>query len=166
MKFYLFNFNYFIFILQKGGIRCVKINAYLEQVLGFTNVSRLAGGIVSYAREMEQKSKLLELQIKLPKDEIEMISEKRNYNYRKKDYIEMETLRANDGMLINTLDSENDDSEVTMINPSETYKSNQDAIKEKQDSFSESQDREIEKIHMTRNVAGSKFKVVVLFFVS
>jgi hypothetical protein len=31
----------------------VKINAYLEQVLGFTNVSRLAGGVISYTRELE-----------------------------------------------------------------------------------------------------------------
>lgn len=35
-----------------GGIRCVKINAYIEQKLGFKNVSRLKGGIVSYAREL------------------------------------------------------------------------------------------------------------------
>ena len=39
-----------------GGIRCVKINAYLEQKLGFTNVSRLAGGIISYVKEMQQNS--------------------------------------------------------------------------------------------------------------
>lgn len=37
-----------------GGIRCVKINAYLEQVLGFTNSSRLEGGIISYTRELEK----------------------------------------------------------------------------------------------------------------
>lgn len=35
-----------------GGIRCVKINAYIEQKLGFKNVSRLKGGVVSYAREL------------------------------------------------------------------------------------------------------------------
>ncbi|KAG5180165.1 hypothetical protein JKP88DRAFT_279865 [Tribonema minus] len=33
-----------------GGIRCVKVAAYLEQELGYTNVARLEGGIVSYAR--------------------------------------------------------------------------------------------------------------------
>jgi predicted sulfurtransferase len=37
-----------------GGIRCVKINAYLEQTLGFSNVSRLQGGIIAYARELEK----------------------------------------------------------------------------------------------------------------
>ena len=41
-----------------GGIRCVKINAYLEQKLGFTNVSRLAGGIISYVKEMQQNSEV------------------------------------------------------------------------------------------------------------
>lgn len=40
-----------------GGIRCVKINAYLEQKLGFTNVSRLAGGIISYVKEMQKNNK-------------------------------------------------------------------------------------------------------------
>ena len=39
-----------------GGIRCVKINAYLEQKLGFTNVSRLAGGIISYVKEMQESN--------------------------------------------------------------------------------------------------------------
>lgn len=37
-----------------GGIRCVKINAFLEQKLGFRNVSRLQGGIVSYTRELAE----------------------------------------------------------------------------------------------------------------
>jgi predicted sulfurtransferase/predicted O-methyltransferase YrrM len=36
-----------------GGIRCIKTNAYIEQRLGFTNVNRLQGGIISYARELE-----------------------------------------------------------------------------------------------------------------
>lgn len=35
-----------------GGIRCVKINSYLEQKLGFTNTNRLAGGIVSYINDL------------------------------------------------------------------------------------------------------------------
>ena len=37
-----------------GGIRCVKINAYLEQKMGFTNVGRLEGGIISYTKELER----------------------------------------------------------------------------------------------------------------
>lgn len=39
-----------------GGIRCVKINAFLEQSRGFTNVARLKGGIISYARELKAAS--------------------------------------------------------------------------------------------------------------
>ena len=39
-----------------GGIRCVKINAYLEQRLGFRNVHRLQGGIIAYARELESQT--------------------------------------------------------------------------------------------------------------
>ena len=37
-----------------GGIRCVKVGAYLTQELGFTNVSRLAGGIVAYDRTISE----------------------------------------------------------------------------------------------------------------
>ncbi|CAM9300615.1 unnamed protein product [Phaeothamnion confervicola] len=33
-----------------GGIRCVKVAAFLEQEMGFRDVARLEGGIVSYAR--------------------------------------------------------------------------------------------------------------------
>mmetsp|Transcript_8258 Transcript_8258/g.15560 ORF Transcript_8258/g.15560 Transcript_8258/m.15560 type:complete len:534 (-) Transcript_8258:157-1758(-) len=33
-----------------GGIRCVKVAAYLTQEMGFSNVSRLAGGIIAYDR--------------------------------------------------------------------------------------------------------------------
>ncbi len=47
-----------------GGIRCVKVNAYLEQKMGFTNTSRLGGGIVSYARTLEGKDKLSESKYK------------------------------------------------------------------------------------------------------
>ncbi|CAB9527012.1 UPF0176 protein YceA [Seminavis robusta] len=39
-----------------GGIRCVKVGAYLTQELGFTNVSRLAGGIIAYDRTIEEKA--------------------------------------------------------------------------------------------------------------
>ncbi|GAB0490896.1 hypothetical protein MMPV_002136 [Pyropia vietnamensis] len=35
-----------------GGIRCVKVGAYLGQVMGFENVGRLHGGVVSYARAL------------------------------------------------------------------------------------------------------------------
>jgi len=39
-----------------GGIRCVKVGAYLTQELGFTNVSRLAGGIIAYDRTLKEKA--------------------------------------------------------------------------------------------------------------
>ena len=39
-----------------GGIRCVKVGAYLTQELGFKNVSRLAGGIIAYDRTIEEKA--------------------------------------------------------------------------------------------------------------
>jgi predicted sulfurtransferase/predicted O-methyltransferase YrrM len=38
-----------------GGIRCVKVGAYVTQELGFTNVSRLAGGIIAYDRTLKEK---------------------------------------------------------------------------------------------------------------
>jgi predicted sulfurtransferase len=38
-----------------GGIRCVKVGAYLTQELGFRNVSRLAGGIIAYDRTIREK---------------------------------------------------------------------------------------------------------------
>ena len=39
-----------------GGIRCVKVGAYLTQELGFTNVSRLAGGIIAYDRILNENA--------------------------------------------------------------------------------------------------------------
>ena len=39
-----------------GGIRCVKAGAYVTQELGFTNVSRLAGGIIAYDRTLQEKA--------------------------------------------------------------------------------------------------------------
>ena len=42
-----------------GGIRCVKINAYLEQCMNFTDVGRLRGGIVSYTREIKRENQPL-----------------------------------------------------------------------------------------------------------
>lgn len=41
-----------------GGIRCVKVNAFLEQKMGFKNTGRLAGGIVSYARTLRDQGQL------------------------------------------------------------------------------------------------------------
>lgn len=39
-----------------GGIRCVKVGAYLTQELGFTNVSRLAGGVIAYDRTLSNSA--------------------------------------------------------------------------------------------------------------
>lgn len=41
---------------SQGGIRCVKVNAYLTQELAFTNVSRLAGGIIGYDRILNEQA--------------------------------------------------------------------------------------------------------------
>ena len=38
------------------GILCVKVGAYLTQEMGFTNVSRLAGGIIAYDRTLNEKN--------------------------------------------------------------------------------------------------------------
>lgn len=35
-----------------GGIRCAKVNAFLEQRLGFSNTARLKGGIVAYTNTL------------------------------------------------------------------------------------------------------------------
>ncbi len=35
-----------------GGIRCVKVNAWLEQEMGFTNTKKLKDGIVGYLRHL------------------------------------------------------------------------------------------------------------------
>ncbi len=43
-----------------GGIRCVKVNAYLTQELEFTNVSRLAGGVVAYDRTLREHAPMEE----------------------------------------------------------------------------------------------------------
>jgi predicted sulfurtransferase len=37
-----------------GGIRCVKVNAFIEQELGFKNVSRLKGGIINYVQQLRK----------------------------------------------------------------------------------------------------------------
>ena len=39
-----------------GGIRCVKVGAYLTQEMGFTNVTRLAGGIIAYDRTLNEQA--------------------------------------------------------------------------------------------------------------
>lgn len=41
-----------------GGIRCNKINAYLEQEMGFKDTGRLSGGIISYARMLREQDNL------------------------------------------------------------------------------------------------------------
>lgn len=47
-----------------GGIRCVKVGAYLTQELGFTNVSRLAGGIIAYDRTINERAPQEEMMFK------------------------------------------------------------------------------------------------------
>ncbi len=42
--------------IVQGGIRCVKVNAYLTQKLDFTNVARLAGGVVAYDRTLNEQA--------------------------------------------------------------------------------------------------------------
>lgn len=49
-------YNVYTSALYVIGIRCVKINAFLTQVGGFTNVSRLAGGVVAYDRTLNEKA--------------------------------------------------------------------------------------------------------------
>jgi UPF0176 protein len=39
-----------------GGIRCIKVGAFLKQELGFDNVNRLEGGIISYARHLRNRT--------------------------------------------------------------------------------------------------------------
>eukprot|EP00964_Phaeocystis_antarctica_P015521 scaffold8596_cov63-Phaeocystis_antarctica.AAC.4 len=38
-----------------GGIRCVKVNAFLEQSLGFSNTMRLQDGINGYLRFLREE---------------------------------------------------------------------------------------------------------------
>ncbi len=37
-----------------GGIRCVKVNAYLKQKLGFENIGRLEKGIIAYENYIDE----------------------------------------------------------------------------------------------------------------
>lgn len=39
-----------------GGIRCVKVGAYVTQKMGFKNFTRLAGGIVAYDRTLQEQA--------------------------------------------------------------------------------------------------------------
>ncbi|GAX24973.1 hypothetical protein FisN_2Lh249 [Fistulifera solaris] len=39
-----------------GGIRCVKVGAYVTQKMGFKNFTRLAGGIVAYDRTIQEEA--------------------------------------------------------------------------------------------------------------
>jgi UPF0176 protein len=58
-----------------GGIRCVKINTYLEQKMGFTNASRLQGGIIRYTKELEELKRTEEM-VDTSQSGSNMISEK------------------------------------------------------------------------------------------
>lgn len=42
-----------VYIFCTGGIRCVKVGAYMTQELGFTNVKRLKHGIIGYHKWYE-----------------------------------------------------------------------------------------------------------------
>ena len=45
-----------VMIYCTGGIRCVKVGAYLKQRMGFSRVARLQGGVVSYVRELKEQA--------------------------------------------------------------------------------------------------------------
>ena len=122
--------------LLLGGIRCVKINAYLEQKLGFTNVSRLAGGIISYTRELEQR-KLAE------NSEINNVNEK-------------ESDEGHGFSMISKSNNENNDEIDTTLETVDIKEikseSNEIVAMNKNDND--------QTIHLTRNIDGSKFKVI------
>lgn len=44
-----------VHIFCTGGIRCVKVGAYLKQHLGFSNVKRLEHGIIGYEEWLEEQ---------------------------------------------------------------------------------------------------------------
>lgn len=70
-----------IYTYCTGGIRCVKINAYLEQKLGFNNTYRLQGGIIAYRRELERLKQQQEQQQQLAKENIDLRSQFRGVNF-------------------------------------------------------------------------------------
>jgi len=45
-----------IYTFCTGGIRCVKVNAWLEKELGFTDTARLGFGIHGYMRYVEEEA--------------------------------------------------------------------------------------------------------------
>jgi predicted sulfurtransferase len=45
-----------VYIFCTGGVRCVKVGAYMKQVLGFTNVRRLEHGIIAYQKWWDDNS--------------------------------------------------------------------------------------------------------------
>jgi hypothetical protein len=130
---YLINISS-ITLYVTGGIRCVKINAYLEQVLGFTNVSRLAGGIISYTRELEQE-----------KGKSNQVNDNN------------EIIASTDSVV-----DENESNALTMI--SKPLGARNALIKEDSLSAEvEVEDASSEEIgiHLSRNLLGSKFKVPI-----
>ena len=114
-----------------GGIRCVKINAYLEQTLGFTNVNRLEGGIIAYTRELEkQQQQPQESQATAP-----------GHGLGPADLTDV--AKSNDR------DSSASDSEVEMISSSSSSSTTSSLSPQ---------------VHLTRDVAGSKFRGVNYVF--
>ena len=53
-----------------GGIRCVKVNAYLKQKMGFQNIGRLKHGIIAYEKWLQESSQ--------PHPEDDEVAEKMN----------------------------------------------------------------------------------------
>ncbi|CAB9526511.1 UPF0176 protein YceA [Seminavis robusta] len=49
-----------VYIYCTGGIRCVKVGAYMTQTLGFTNVKRLKHGIIGYQKWHHQQQETKE----------------------------------------------------------------------------------------------------------
>ena len=110
----------------------MKINAYLEQVLGFTNVSRLAGGVISYTRELE------------------MMKEKEEKEQGRKEGSDSSGSEGGYGQKSEGTD-EGEDGGFTMISKQKNNDITTPEI------VSESSKEE--NIYLTRNVVGSKFKV-------
>ena len=46
-----------VMIFCTGGIRCVKVGAYMKQHLGFSNIKRLEHGIIGYQQWLEKEGK-------------------------------------------------------------------------------------------------------------
>lgn len=72
-----------IYTYCTGGIRCVKINAFLEQKLGFQNTYRLKGGIIAYRRELEKSMEKSKTEINSNSNSIDLneISRFKGVNY-------------------------------------------------------------------------------------